>query len=134
MTDFTHYLPAGTSAAERLNTPTECGHCGRSGLKVTVKMVDPGGATVWMGTGCAAKALGIPAAEFNALRKTADLKAETAEQAARRVEADATHAAWKAFLDSAAGPGDTIDQLRRLGGYAAARAAYRDSPTNRAND
>lgn len=125
MTDYTNYRPAGMSAFDRLNTPTECGHCGRSGLKVTVKMVDPAGVTVWMGTGCAAKALGMPAVEFNALRKAADAAVASAEEAARRLAADAAHAAWKAFLDSAAGPGDTVLQITRLGGYAAARAAYK---------
>lgn len=119
------YRPAGTSAFERTNTPTDCGHCERTGLKTTVKMVDPSGVIVWMGTGCATKAMGMPAAEFNKLRKAADAEATDIDRRARQIAADAADVRWQAFLDGAAGPGDRIEQIRRLGGITEARRGYR---------
>jgi hypothetical protein len=112
---------------DRTNMPTECACCGREGLKRTVKLVSPDGVTTWMGTTCAARAMGIDGPTFRNLAKDADNVVATAEAAERKARQDAEHAAWKAWLDEHAGPGDTADQIRTLGGFAAAMAQYREA-------
>lgn len=116
----TTYRPAGTSALERMNTPTTCGCCGREDLKATVKLAGSDGSIVWMGTGCAAKAMGVGIADFRTQAKAADKVIADAEAAARKAISDAADAAWGAFLDEHAGPGDRFEQIQRLGGFGAA--------------
>jgi hypothetical protein len=48
-----YYRVSNVSSFERMNAPTTCQHCGLENLKTTVKMVDPTGQSLWMGTGCA---------------------------------------------------------------------------------
>jgi hypothetical protein len=115
------YRPAGMSAQDRLNMPTECSCCGREGLKRTVKLVSPDGFTVWMGTGCAAKAMGIDGPTFRDLAKAADAELE----GARRAEQAAETARWFAFLDAHSDAASVSEQITALGGLAAARAAYK---------
>src|SRR5262245_15185847 len=121
----TTFRPAGMSFVDRMNVPTECGCCGRSGLKTTVKLAGSDGSIVWMGTGCAAKAMSIGIAEFKALARKADAEVETAESAARAAIQAAESTRWCSFLTANAGPGEIGDQIARLGGFAAARALYR---------
>lgn len=84
----TEYATAAMTPAERLgNRPDECGCCNRAGLLHIVKLRHISGATVWMGTGCAAVALygdrkattkvakAISATEY-AAKVAAELKAE----------------------------------------------------------
>lgn len=122
--DLVTYRPVGTSAQERMNTPDTCGCCGREGLKTTVKLADSAGHITWMGTGCAAKAMGIGVDIFRKLAKAADTAAEAdarREFFRRQAEEDA---AWQSFLDAAAGPGDRMAQIKALGGISAARTAF----------
>lgn len=119
----TVYRPAGTSALERMNTPTECGCCGRSDLKTTVKM-EADGIIVWMGTGCAAKAMGVGIPEYRKAAKTADEVADRAGRIAANARSQAEFARWDDFLTDAAGAGAVADKIARLGGFAAASALY----------
>lgn len=52
-------------------------------------------------------------------------------------EASDTHvsldAAWQAFLDRVAGPGDRYDQIRALGGMAKARELWKCETTTKAS-
>jgi ribosomal protein L37AE/L43A len=111
--------PAATSAQERANVPTTCQCCGREGLKRTVKMTD-GAAVLWLGTGCAAKAMGVGIKEYQKAADAVQSEADKAAQAAWRAE----DARWGEFLTAAAGPGQRFEQIARLGGGVAARARY----------
>lgn len=122
------WTPAGMSFLDRLNTPTECGCCGREGLKKTVKMSGPGG-IVWMGTTCAAKAMNLGVAQFRTEARTADTAVADAERAERDAANNADEVAWEAYLLTHAGPGPRVEQIARLGGFGAARAAFRASLT-----
>lgn len=103
-----------------------CDCCGRANLKVYVVMENlEDGEVCRFGTGCAAKLEQVPATVIKAEGREADRarrEAERAEQAKRQA---AETADWFAFLDREAGPGEVIDQYTRLGGLAAARAAWR---------
>ncbi len=121
MTTTQNFRPAGMSSQDRLNVPTECGCCGREGLKTTVKMVDDNGSILWMGTGCAAKAMGVGVDLFKRAAKDADAVIANENIAAQRAETDR----WFAFLDANV-PGLAVtEQIAALGGLAAARAAFR---------
>jgi hypothetical protein len=76
-TQSTKFRPVHLSAFERFNVPTMCGCCGRDGLKKTVK-VSNGVTTMFMGTGCAAKACKLSADGF----KSAQGKAAAGAHAA----------------------------------------------------
>jgi len=119
MNNATKWRPLGTSAQERMNNPTTCGCCGREGLKKTVKM-GADGAVVWMGTGCAAKAAGVGISEFKVQLAAADDAVLVAERAAWKAGDDA----WQGFLDLSAPGLDRFDQIQKLGGMKAARAAF----------
>lgn len=118
------FRPCAASAFERASVPTVCGCCGREELVRTVKMTD-GETVMWMGVGCAAKAMGVPARE----RGRAAARIQDAAEAIERAERDAKHmaelAAWSAFLLRAAGPGERFEQIARLGGPAKAREMQR---------
>lgn len=123
-TSTLRFWPAATDAFERMNNPATCQHCGREDLLRTVKMTD-GVAVMWMGRGCAAKAMGVGLKEYTKAAKVVQDawdKVERAKQEAAHREADN---AWQAFLDGAAGPGERFHQIERLGGYAAANAMYK---------
>lgn len=121
----TKFRPAATSAMERANVPSVCGCCGREELKKTVKVTD-GVTTMWMGTGCAAKACGVGVREFSRDLKTA----QNAQDAAERAERDREHAAhmarWSAHLNARcpAFAGDIFRQVQSLGGFKAAREGF----------
>lgn len=116
------WTPAGTSAQERLNNPSECGCCGRQGLKKTIKMRAVGGASIlWMGVGCAAKAAVLGVKQLQEAAALADDAIMLAERCAGR----SADAAWQAFLDSRTTVGlDRFTQIQKLGGYKAAKAAF----------
>src|SRR4051812_7213118 len=57
----TTYRIAALSPAERTNPTSTCSVCGREELTRPVKLEGPEG-TLWAGTGCAAKLLGVTAA------------------------------------------------------------------------
>ncbi len=130
----TRFRPAPMTAFERQSSPTECQHCGRVELRRTVKVTD-GDAVLWLGTGCAAKAMGVGLTEYRREAKAVQDAAEAAEQAARDAADRAKHAAWVAFLDRAAPPA-TIhtdfgprkasvgERIKALGGMTSARAMF----------
>jgi hypothetical protein len=63
----TQFVIAALTAAERLgNRPDECSCCDRAGLVHIVKLRHADGGIVWMGTGCAAKALYGPRVQVTA--------------------------------------------------------------------
>lgn len=110
---------------ESLQSPSVCDCCGREDLKRTVKLINPGGAVVWYGCGCAARVMGLAPKTVRAAKKAAEEQADTAARLAREAEHRASDALWQAFLDSAAGPvGDRFKQIEALGGYAAARVRF----------
>ncbi len=128
------FRPAPMNAFERQSSPTECQHCGRVELRRTVKVTD-GNAVLWLGTGCAAKAMGVGLTEYRREAKAVQDAAEAAEQNARDAADRARHAAWVAFLDRAAPPvtiqtdfgprkASVGEQIKALGGMAAARALF----------
>ncbi len=125
MTEPRTYTPAGMTAQERLNTPTECGCCGRQGLKRTVKMVASDGGIVWLGSTCAARAMGIGEAQFARHTREADRAVASAAAEARRAAAAAEDALFDAYLVATTGRTDRREQIDALGGFAAARAAYK---------
>jgi hypothetical protein len=102
-----------------------CDCCGRTNLTVYVVMRDEDGEFHRFGTGCAAKMEGVPAAAIRKEAKDADAAARAIAEAARRARSKAEAAEWFAWLDENAGPGETPDQITRLGGFAAARAMFR---------
>lgn len=114
-TTSTKYRPAATSAFERYSTPSECGCCGRENLKTTVKMAAPDGSIVWMGTGCAAKAMGVGVKEYKAAAKSVEDAAEAVRKAARCAFLRAQAIRWTAYCAANGGPGDQWAQEARLG-------------------
>lgn len=102
-----------------------CDCCGRTNLKRYVVMRDADGEYHRFGTGCAARLEGIPAAEVRREARNAEAAARAEAEAARRARASLELDRWVAWLNEHAGPGEVPDQIERLGGYAAARAAFR---------
>lgn len=133
-TATTRFRPAPMNAFERLSSPTECQRCGRVELRRTVKVTD-GDAVLWLGTGCAAKAMGVGLTEYHREAKAVQDAADAAERHARSVADRAQDAAWQAFLDRAAPPwriesdfggrmAGRFEQIKALGGMTAARAMF----------
>jgi hypothetical protein len=120
------YRFAQLSLGESLTSPTACDCCGREDLKRTVKLVNPEGRTVWFGTGCAARAMGLLPKVVRAAKKSAEAAAMSEHEQAARAQHVTADAAWQAFLDAAAGPGDRFTQIQRLGGMPAARAKFKE--------
>ena len=80
-----NFRPVGLSPFERFALPSTCGCCGRENLKKTVKMTD-GSAVIFMGTGCAQKAMNVDPDNFKHAQRRAQERWE-------RVEA------YRAYLD-----------------------------------
>jgi hypothetical protein len=115
---MSNWRAAAVSGFARFNPPTTCGSCGREELNRTVPMTN-GDRVVWMGTGCAEKAAGKPAAELRNDHKMAQAALDTVEETARRAEL----AAFQAWVTRTTG----LDYMRgwlALGGMAKARALY----------
>ena len=126
MTIATKLRPAATSAMERANVPTTCGCCGREGLKKTVKMTD-GAACYWLGTGCAAKAMGVGIREYTAAANDVQDAADKAERESAELARRAEYAVFQAWLDGVTDPslkGDRFRQLQAIGGMKVARERY----------
>ena len=84
-----------------------------------------GNSIIWMGTGCAAKAMGVGVGIYRKAAKAADTEVFIAERAEVKRLDDIRCAHWFAWLTANAGPGDVSTQIARLGGFAAAKVAYR---------
>jgi len=76
-TQSVRFRPAHLSTFERFNVPSVCGCCGREGLKKTVKVTN-GVTTMFMGTGCAAKACKLSTDAFKAAQGKAAANAHKA--------------------------------------------------------
>jgi len=113
---------------------TTCDCCGKSELKSTVAISDDdAGETVYFGSTCAAKALKVQLADV----KRGTAAADRAKQEARREAAAVAHRAemvrWRAYLvEQTGGIRDFAGEfcigmmIQKLGGFAAARAGYRE--------
>lgn len=102
-----------------------CDCCGRAYLKTYIAVQRASGEIGYYGTTCAAVMLRVDAAE---VRRDAE-DADRSKRAAARREADAADAAdtdaWLAWLSAHASTTEPADQIRELGGWAAARAAFK---------
>lgn len=125
MNDVIKFRPAATSAMERANVPSVCECCGREDLKKTVKVTN-GETTLWMGTGCAAKACGMGIREFGKALGAEQTAQEAAEKAAEEKAWREHNARWQAHLDARcpALRGDRFRQIQALGGGKAAREGF----------
>ncbi len=105
---------------------TTCDCCGRKDLKSTVALeladhADP----VYYGVTCAAHALKIDTKTVRAGARAADRAKEDRAAAERRAAADLDLTSWFAFLASNGKGEDNFTRIESLGGYTAARAAWR---------
>lgn len=125
------YRFAELARGESLTSPDTCDCCERTGLKKTVKLVNPAGRVVWFGVGCAARAMGCEPMVVRKARAEALTAAEENEAKARREAHAKEDAAYQTFLDAEAGiinawdgKRDRFRQCEKLGGIGAAREAY----------
>lgn len=109
-----------------------CDCCGRTNLKSTVALSFDEAEPVYFGVVCAARALRMEAKDVRKSARTADDERHQAEQLERQKRHDAEMAAWSRYLDARdpAHRGSIPDQLRALGGYAVARAAFKAEGAN----
>ncbi len=126
------YRFAELAIGESLTSPDTCDCCERTGLKKTVKLVNPDGRVVWFGVGCAARAMGCKLVVVQKARSEALTAAEENERKARREAHAKEDAAYQTFLDTDAGivnawdgKRDRFRQAEKLGGIGAARDAFR---------
>lgn len=103
-----------------------CECCGRADLKRAVALADEHGEVVYMGVVCAAAALKLPAPHVRAQAKNAQARREAADLKAKEAKAAAEFAAWAKFLRERTGFADVPQAIQALGGFAAARAAFRN--------
>ena len=105
---------------------TVCDLCGRDDLKKTV-VLDIDGDVVRYGSDCAARALKWGVKDVRSAAKKAqdelDAQALAEATAARRSES----ARWFAWLDSKSTAPSVTEQIHELGGYGAAKRAYREA-------
>ena len=123
---------AALARGESLMSPDTCDCCGRTGLKKTIKLINPSGNPVWFGCGCAAKAMGIgikivDKARIEQVKTLADMERD--EQIAIWKAENARFDAWLAatvgeFKDWSGMP-NRIKQLEAAGGMIKARADYK---------
>ena len=116
---------SGNAASVRGTTAdyNGCDCCGRENLKKYV-VIDIDGETLHLGTGCAAKLLTVDAATIKTAARVADTAARATATAARAAARRAEIEAWETWL-AANGEGDTtFEQIRSLGGFAAAAEAF----------
>lgn len=109
-----------------------CDCCGKSNLKITVKILDlETGEELNFGTTCAARALSLSAVEVKAESRAADKAREEAAAAARKAEDDRKHALWTQYLIEQSG--GIFDQcgrpqvfamIMKLGGHKAVMPMY----------
>jgi hypothetical protein len=121
-------MSCNIAAATFLGTSDEvdaCDCCGRSDLKRTVAL-EVNGATVYYGVVCAANALRINTKEVRAGAKKADDAKEEAARIAREHSWNEEQTRWAAFCRQRGTGADLFTQIQSLGGYAAARALYRE--------
>lgn len=109
---------------------TVCGCCGRDNLKSTVILAcldsdgNPTGEVVRYGTDCAARAAGWTHRDVTVMVRRANTDAAAAAEQVRAARANAAHNDWAAWLYATTGESDVTVAIQRLGGFAAARAAF----------
>ena len=105
-----------------------CDCCGKSGLKRTVALADAddGGEVVFFGTTCAARAMKIPAADVRKGARAAQRAKDKAAQMARVNEQAREWGIWSAWLKEQTGKTEIAEAINAMGGFAAARAAFRN--------
>lgn len=119
------YKFAELARGESLQSPDTCDCCDRTGLKRTVKLINPAGRVVWFGTGCASRAMGCDEDTVRKARTSAIEREATNGRMEIERARQASEAEWQAFLNDRAGHGlDRFSQIEKLGGYKVARAAF----------
>jgi hypothetical protein len=109
---------------------TECDLCGRTELRGTIILLpldvdgNAAGDAVHYGSECGARAAGWTAKQMTTNVRTAASIALAAERKAKQADADAAQSAWERWIFAQTGK-DLAAGMQALGGYAAARAAYR---------
>jgi hypothetical protein len=112
---------------------TECGFCGRDDLRsaIALQPLDPdgnaAGEVVYYGSDCGARAAGWTQREIRRQARHADDIKRHQEQARRGAEYAAETARWLGWLGATTGETDTAIAIQQLGGFAAARAQYREA-------
>lgn len=115
------------------NDVTSCELCGRSDLHHTIVLVpldadgNDAGAPVYYGSECGARAAGWKQSEVVKAAKTADEAAVRAVQAARLAASQVEDALRQTFFVAVTGKTDRAEQIKALGGFTAAFAAYEAS-------
>jgi hypothetical protein len=132
-TDVTH-LAAAVPCFRVLGTSddyTECQLCGRSDLKSTIALApldadgNVCGETVYYGSDCGARAAGWTESTITRAARVADEATAVEAARVRRLAADEADRALDAWLVAQTGQTDRLAQLKALGGFSAAMAAYR---------
>ncbi len=120
------YRYAELARGESLCSPDTCGHCGRTNLKKTIKLITPTGSAVWFGVGCAARAMGVGLKEVKAAKASAEAALAFQLRSARMDEDRKEEAVWQAFLDrhAPAQHGNRFKQIEAMGGWSVARPLY----------
>jgi hypothetical protein len=103
---------------------TTCECCGRTNLKKTVAL-DNGNGVVRYGTECAARAMGRGKADVEKEVKAVQAASAAAAEKARSEAAAAEYSRWAAWLSEKVPGADVAAAVRSLGGFSAARAAYK---------
>jgi hypothetical protein len=104
---------------------TTCECCGRTNLKKTVAVSFDSNAPVYYGTECAARATGRKAKDVTVAAKVADDARAADARLESEKKAAAEDARWDAFLAAKAPGLSRFAAIQALGGFAAARAAYK---------
>ncbi len=113
----------------------DCCRCDHEQLRRPVFLEGPSGVFA-AGVRCAAIMLGLVPETATSEEGRKALKAHTdelraAEERTRRARADAENAVWQAWLvENAPDHDNTFERIQALGGYAAAKAAYRAARGN----
>lgn len=104
---------------------TTCECCGKQGLKCTVAVSLESGDALYFGVTCAARALSCKAVDVRHGAAAADRAKEKLASEAARAAFAAESAPWFAFLAAKGQGADVFTRIQSLGGYAAARAAFK---------
>lgn len=106
---------------------TTCDCCGKANLKSTVALSIDDSDPVHYGSDCAAQAIGRDVKEVRKETRKADRANESrAAEAKARAEREAA-APWFTFLAVMGKGDDTFRRIESLGGYKAAREAFKAS-------
>lgn len=128
MTNTSYRIAEAPRSAGQRNW--DCCRCDHEQLRRPVFLEGPSGVLA-AGVRCAAIMLGLVPETATGEEGRKALKAHTdelraAEERTRRARADAENAVWQAWLaENAPDHDNTFERIQALGGYAAAKAAYR---------